>query len=292
MKKVFTLLSVIGIFSLITFTGCEDTLGTGDKINKDEFGKLLLTITDSPFPVDMIDSAMVTIVKVEIRDADLADVDSVYPYIVLMEDTSITFNLLELRNGVKAEMIETDLPEGNYDLVRLYVEKASLTVKDGNTYKLKVPSGASTGIKVFVEPVVQLRGGMLTELMLDFSLEKSFVLKGNLKSPIDIKGFNFKPVVHAVNMVTAGGITGMVSDTASNPVGYAEVWLEDDTVVATAFSDTLGFYGFAGVKAGTYDIFATAENFDTVSFMDLEVVAGNLVQQNFVLTPKDTATTE
>ena len=281
MKRVITLLSVIGFLVAVLLPGCEEALNNKKDETNSGIGKLVINITDAPFPVDMIDSAMVTIVKVEIRNADE---DSINPYLTIMEDTSITFNLIELRNGISAEMIETDIPEGNYDLIRLYVDNASLTVKDGETYSMKVPSGAQTGIKVFIKPALTISGGTISELLLDFSLEKSFVLKGNMNTPAGIKGFNFKPTIHAVNNVTAGAIVGMVSDTSGMMVGGAEVWLEQDTVFATAYADTLGKYGFIGIPAGTYDIFSTGVGYDTVGFMDLEVVAGAMIQQNFVLT--------
>jgi hypothetical protein len=289
MKRAIKLLSVLGIVAAIVLAACEKISSTGDPsdIDRSGPGTLILNITDDPFPVDMIDSAIVTIVKVEIRNMD---VDTAYPFFTVMEDTSLTFNLLELRNGVTAQMIETEIPAGNYDLIRLYVDRASLTVKDGDTYKLKVPSGSSTGIKVFLDPAVSISGGTITELLLDFSLEKSFILKGNMNSPAGIKGFNFKPVIRAVNQVTAGMVNGMVSDTSGMMVAGAEVWIEQDSLVATAYTDTLGYYGFAGIPAGIYDMYATGEDYDTASAMGIEVVAGAMIQEDFVLTMQnDTA---
>jgi len=286
MKKFLAFLPAFGLLAAMMLPGCEEVLNNnpGNDINEGT-GKLIIKLTDAPFPVDMIDSAMITIVKVDIRDEDLAEEDSIYPYITLMEDTSITYNLLELRNGVTAGLIDADIPAGNYDLVRVYVDEASLSVRDGDTYKMKVPSGSQTGIKVYIEPSVHVSGTVITELLLDFSLEQSFVLKGNYKTPAGIKGFNFKPVVRAVNNTTTGMIAGMVADTSEMPVNYAAVWIEQDSVIAITASDSTGYYGLIGVPAGMYNIYATAENHDTVSVMDIEVFAGNLLEQNFVLTP-------
>lgn len=110
------------------------------------------------------------------------------------QDTQ-AFNLLELRNGVTAPLGEVEVPEGTYEQIRLIVaEDASVVMKDGTTYDLKVPSGTETGIKV-------LTGGMkvdsetLTSITLDFAVDESFVVKGNPNSPAGIKGFNFKPVI-------------------------------------------------------------------------------------------------
>ena len=66
----------------------------------------------------------------------------------------------------------------------------------------------------------------------------------------------------------------------------AAVWVEQDSVVSTTFTDTSGFYAIIGVPAGNYSVFTTKADHDTVSALGLEVVAGNETQQNFELTPK------
>jgi hypothetical protein len=167
----------------------------------------------------------------------------------------------------------------------LYVDQAGIKVKDGETYNLKVPSGAQTGIKVFISPYLKVEGGLTSELLLDFNLEKSFVLKGNMDTPAGIKGFNFKPVIRAVNISTAGRIEGIVTDTSNVQLENAHVWIEQDSVVASAFTDSLGYYAIIGIPAGIYSLYATGESFDTVAYHGIEVVAANLTIQNFILTP-------
>ncbi len=232
--------------------------------------------------MDTIESANVVINKVEVRMMDSMDE---YPFLTLMEDT-VEFNLLDLRNGVTAELLNVEVPAGTYDLIRLYVVEASLKIKGGETYTVKVPSGAQTGIKVFLEPGIRVAGGLSEDILLDFSLEKSFVMKGNMYTPAGIKGFNFKPVIRAANLSTSGSLMGMVSDTSDAAVKNASVWIEKDTVVATTMTDTLGYYGIIGIPEGFYSVYATAENHDTVSFDDVEIVAGNKTLLDFVLTPK------
>ncbi|MEA1898356.1 MAG: DUF4382 domain-containing protein [Bacteroidota bacterium] len=247
----------------------------------DGYGTLKLSITDAPFPVEFIEEAIVTITKIEIRQMDESEG---YPFITVFDDT-VDINLIELRNGVQAELSEVEIPAGNYDLIRLYVDKASISIKDFETYDLKVPSGAQTGIKIFLDPHIRVAGG-LTEILLDFNLDKSFVLKGNINTPAGIKGFNFKPVIRAVNNSTAGSVQGVVSDTSEVLLANAEVWIEADTVVATAYSDTTGFYAMLGIPEGVYSLYATKENYDTIMYSDVEVVAANYTVKDFILTPK------
>ena len=61
-----------------------------------ETGSLTVTMTDSPFPSNLVDSANVTINKIEIRRINNDDSE----FLTLSEDT-IKLNLLDLQNGVK-----------------------------------------------------------------------------------------------------------------------------------------------------------------------------------------------
>jgi hypothetical protein len=87
-------------------------------------------------------------------------------------------------------------------------------------------------------------------------------------------------------MSTAGRIEGMVTDTLKVKIEEPTVWIQQDTIVATVIGDNLGYYALLGVPAGTYSIFAAKENYDTVSYSGLKVVAGNKTIQNFELTQK------
>lgn len=276
MKNLLKALFLLSFVALIIHS-CE----TADTEN---YGTLRMDITDAPFPIDIIDSANVTIVKAEARHKiDTSDAE----FIVLSEDT-LTFNLLDLRNGVTATMSEVEVPAGEYDLVRLYVDEASLTIKEGETYKVKVPSGSQTGIKVFIDPPVEVTGGLTSELLLDFDLEKSFVLKGNMNTPAGIKGFNFKPVVRAVNNSEAGSLRGTVSDTTGLLLENAAVRVYQDTLVASAITDSVGFYAISGLPAGTYDAEASLENYDTLLIEGIEITAANAEEVIFELTMSET----
>jgi len=284
MKKVKLLLGIITVLGILFSTGCQDMDN-----NNDKKGNLVIKITDAPFPIDMIDAATVYITKVEIRKKSEGE-ELGYPYITLVEELEepLEFNLLDLRNGISADLVDMEIDAGNYDLIRLYVDEASLAVSGGETYNLKVPSGTQTGIKIFMEPDLHVAGGLTTDVLLDFDLERSFILKGNMNSPAGIKGFNFKPVIRAVNNTTAGTVEGMVmnSDTAlENAYVLMEQVVEQDTFeITSAFTDEEGYYAMPGIPAGLYTLSATLEGFDTVTFGGVELVEGNLTVQNFILT--------
>jgi hypothetical protein len=276
MKKILSLL-LTAVFILLVY-GCNKTpdVNTG-------MGKLSIKITDDPFDIEMVESATVTINKVEVRKAGDNEGN---PFMVLSEDT-VTFDLIDLRNGVMANLLDIEVPAGDYDLIRLYVTEASLTVKDyPNTFNVKVPSGKQTGIKIFIEPNLRVSGGLTTELLLDFDLSNSFVIRGNMKHPGSMNGFIFKPVIRASNLTTAGRIEGLVTDTAKVKVKSAKVWIAQDTTFATTIADTMGFYRLVGIPAGSYSLYAHKEGYDTVKYTGIEVLAGNRTLKNIILIKK------
>ena len=269
MKKSFPV--VFAAAFLLLLAGCT-------KIANNEPGRMAVKITDDPFDINRVESATVTITKVEARKAGAAEGESPF---VLLSDQPVTLDLIDLRNGVVEDLVNLEVPKGEYDLVRLYIDEASLTLKDQTTYTVKVPSGSQTGIKIFISPAIKVEGGLTAELLLDFDLSKSFVMRGKPEN-----GFIFKPVIRAVNNSTAGRIEGMVKDTAKVKIVNAKVWVARDTVVATAFTDTLGYYGFIGLPAGTYSIFANKEGYDTVSYSGIQVLEANNTVQDFILPKK------
>jgi hypothetical protein len=277
--------AVVTIFAVAS---CEDNMND-DLAPGADTGKLTVKMTDAPLNIDLVEEANVTISKIEARQVieDEAEADTTNPFITLYNQTE-TYNLLELRNGVTETLVDMEIPTGDYDLIRLYVDEASLTLTNGQTYDVKVPSGDQTGIKVFIDPEVQVEGGLTSELLLDFDVSKSFVMKGNLNTPAGVNGFNFKPVIRAVNQTTAGRIAGMVTDTADTAINEAAVWIEQDSVITTTYSDTTGSYAILGVKEGTYDVYAAKEGYDTLKVSGLEVTAGNQTTQNLELMPQDT----
>ena len=259
---------------LIIMAGCSKT--------NDGQGRLTINITDGPFPLNSIESATVEINKVEIRKTG-DGVSDERPFIVIWEGTKV-FNLLELRNGVVEKLADLEIPAGEYDLIRLYVEEAGLKVKDGDQFSVTVPSGKQTGIKIFIDPGLVVEGGLSAELLLDFDLTGSFILQGNMHSPAGIKGFHFKPVIRAVNNSTAGRIEGTVKEKDAGPLKDARVYLdmEDDTL--KAFTDENGRYAFIGIAPGLYPVSAVQTDYDSLVVEDVKVISGNRTIQNFELT--------
>lgn len=276
MKKLtYGMMFLLGI---ILFTTCQNDSST-DPVSGEQ-GTLLIKITDAPFPLSMVEEANVTINNIEIRRAQEYDE---FPFITVFDDLT-TINLIHLRNEITEDLAEIAIPVGDYNLVRLYIAEASIVLTDGREFQLKVPSGAETGIKIFVDPAINVESGLTSELLLDFDLSQSFVVQGNPFTPAGIQGFIFKPVIRAVNITKAGRIVGTVTDTEAAAVAEAHVWVEQDSIVSSTFADSLGVYGLIGLPAGHYSAYATQTGYDTVAVSDVNVVAGNRTVVDFELT--------
>ena len=113
MRKTLILTASLLSVVILAITGCQKT-------DKDGTGRLLVHITDAPFPIDLIDEANVTVTKVEVRNDGESDENS---FITIYEGSK-DFNLLELRNGEMEELVDVEIPVGSYNLIRIYVEKA------------------------------------------------------------------------------------------------------------------------------------------------------------------------
>ncbi|UCH10678.1 MAG: DUF4382 domain-containing protein [Fidelibacterota bacterium] len=269
-----TLTIMLSLVLALGFSACEST--TDD----DDTGTLSVTMTDAPFPTDLVAEANVTITELEAREKDVEDTHS--PFLTLSDSTQ-TFNLLDLRNGVTTSLANLDVPVGTYDMFRLYVSAGEIILKDGTTYNLTVPSGAQTGIQLLVSPAIEVVGGLTADLLLDFDVEKSFVPKG---PRTDLTGFNFKPVIRAVNASVVGSLAGRVTDALDVGLGDARVWVSQDTVFSTTYTDTTtGEYTILGLDPGSYTASATLEGYDTLS-VEIEIVVGNETTRDFELTPQ------
>jgi len=156
-------------------------------------GTLSIGLTDNPGDYDHV---FVTIKEVQVKQG-LDDEESGWlpPFPV-----DQTFDLLELQNGVIADLVLTELEAGEYNQIRLILDSepiaphhfAHYVVIQGaekedyiigqeqgefyTTEELKVPSGLQTGIKIVQGFTIGASG--YTEVILDFDAKKSIVQAG------------------------------------------------------------------------------------------------------------------
>ena len=260
-------------------------------------GHVAFLLTDAPFPTDMVAEANVTIDKIEIRmvaDSDSTENDST-TFITVSEEM-MEFNLLDLRNGVTAELTEAELDTGTYDLIRMHVVDANVVLndEDSTTYDLKIPSGSSSGLKIKIMEGLTVADGGNSTVLLDFDVSKSFVVQGNAKSKKGIKGFIFKPVIRAVVQEDFTGIiNGYVSVGDSVAVGNATVeFYQMDSLITSALTDTTGYYAAIGLPTADYDIKCIAEGYEEFETSGIVVIANDTTSVDILLTPVEVAAEE
>ena len=284
--KIF--FSFLMAFALLIMS-CSDGEGSG---NAEGTGTLSVQLTDAPFPYELMAEANVTVYKVDARLVDSDDNssddsnDDSSPFITLMEE-EIDVNLLELTNGLTQELAEINVPAGSYDLIRVYVKGVNVVLTDGTVYELQVPSGDASGIKVFVDPAITVVGGLSSDLLLDFDVSQSFVAKGNINTLAGVNGFNFKPVIKASNLSTAGTLSGNISTVAEEtPVALEGAQISifaADTLNTTSFSDVDGNYAILGLEAGMYEVVAELKGYLASDTLDVQIDAANITTQDFEL---------
>jgi len=273
MKKLLVLPgAILGLF-LLLMVSCQET---------EQTGRIIVSVSDEPVPLHLIEGANVTITKVELRSASSdEDGDDESPFIVVFEGEHPA-NLTELRNGITEELASLEIPADAYDLVRVHVKDADISLEGYKTFQVNVPSGAQTGVKVFIKPGIILGGGETVEVLLDFSIERSFVPLGDWTDPDNIKGFNFKPVIRAANKSEAGMIKGFVF-AGEEPLGQAKVFFEMDGEPVSTLTEDDGSYAILGIPAGIYQITAEKEGYLTPTPSDVEVLSGRVTEKDFVL---------
>lgn len=262
------IISIVAI-SIVAFTACQEEYVI-EKIPTTKSGNLIIRLTDAPFPTDLVAEANVTINKIEIHKMDD---EQGPPYIVLSEEEQ-SFNLLDLTNGVTAILADTAVESGFYKEIRLQVLEANVLLKDSTLFDLKVPSGAQSGLKVKINPSIEVDSTVDAELLLDFDVSKSFVVQGNPNTPAGIKGFNFNPVVKATIATATGKLKGTVTNADDNAIEGAQISvITADTVYTTSFTKENGKYVILGIDDGVYEVEFAKDGYISTTIDDVEITA-------------------
>lgn len=159
------------------------------------------------------------------------------------------YDLLELTGGVSAMLVETVLPAGQLNQIRLILGENNSVVSGGDTLSLKTPSAQQSGLKINVNE--ELKPGLLYEFILDFNVDKSIVDSGKGQ------GLILKPVIRATLAAESGAISGSVIPAEVQSLVTATA---DSTEVA-AYSDMeTGAFLLYGVPSGTYTVTITPDS--------------------------------
>lgn len=177
-------------------------------------GTLKVSLTDAP--ACGYDNVWVTVTKVRVHRSDTAgDGDSGWSEVVVDPASGgRRIDLLELQNGVLADLGQTALPAGRYSQVRLVladnVDKpgANQLVLSGTRKQvsLDTPSAQQSGLKL--KHGFDIEADTEADLVLDFDACRSIVKAGNSGK------YNLKPVIAAIPVLT-GTVVGAVDPEAA-----------------------------------------------------------------------------
>ena len=262
-------------------------------------GTLQVDLTDAS--TDAYQAIYVTINEVQVHPSGANEGESSWQTIANPEKT---YNLLELVNGVRANLAITELASGSYSQLRLILGKtatvdnnilgnphpyANYLIDDSdNEIELKVPSGLQTGIKIVGGFSIETSGS--TELTLDFNATKSIVLPGNNGKWL------LKPTIKVLETTENSSVTGIVDDGITGQEGVlvsaqtyslAATDIKDVVTVETAsVTDVYGSY-ILFLPPGTYNIVAENELFAPAC---TEVVATDFMQYDAHFTLEELTT--
>jgi hypothetical protein len=230
---------------------------------------VVVEATDKPFAYDLVTKAIVRVDRIEIAPAGEDD-DG---FVTLYDGQPIEVDLLDLTNGATEILVRTDVEVGDYDELRLRVTSAHLELIDGDVFStelgnMHLTSTATSGLKVKIDPPLDVVGDVSRTLLLDFDLTKSFHAVP-AKDPLNANSYKLMPVVHAKNRSVTGEIRGVVlQDDGTGTlvaVDAATVYLmppgEPDPAFSAAATMTSadGSYALIGVDDGLWDVLAVKD---------------------------------
>lgn len=291
--------------TMIYFASCN--LDNND-LAPEGTGRVVVSITDAPFPVGLVDKVLVTVDTVELRkeggnctgkngepigkirpskgkgfDYSRFRCDSGY---VVISTGEKEFDLLQLQNGVTEILADAQVPVGTYDIIRMELVKAVIYM-DEYTFTINIPESANNGLRIRLDTVLVVDGSTTAGVLVDLDLSRSFVTMGNHKAKGGILGFIFNPMIRAVNQHRAGSIHGRVMEDKNTPVAGALITvMSGDKTVSTAITGEKGLYRIIGLPVGTYQVSASKEGYNTKTSDDIKIYIKRDFRQDFLLSKK------
>ena len=177
----------ISVFCITFFLiGCSST--------DDNYGIVSLRVIDSSYSglaKELIyDKGDYSIINISIIRIELTGDDTV----IVFEDYGtdpLLINLLDLGSAGTLLISDAEIPLGNYNKIRMIldapeeqkqapVNPGSFLTLDGDTteYAIFIPSGTQTGLKINLQPQLELIDGSSFEIVFDFNSENTITKTG------------------------------------------------------------------------------------------------------------------
>ncbi len=244
MKKMIKTIFMLAVVATL-FTSCskDSDIPAGK-------GEVKTSITDGPFPFNIVKEANIDVTKIEVKTTS-------GEYVVLY-DGSVTYNLVGLTNGITADVKTTNIDPGTYTEARITTTSASISFEGGNSF---TASANGDPYVVQIEPALVVEDGESTEILIDIDLGKSFSFFGFggfqmpdwFNSPFLVNSCTYHPHIRVCNFGKTGKITGNVT---LNNTEYenANVYFTINGETVSTHTKADGSFTFIGVTEGNYTV--------------------------------------
>jgi len=297
-KLIYVLLSFVLFLSFSCSNSSSITNTNPTAISK---GNITLKLTDAtPMHFDQFVAINITIDSIELGNA--ADSSS----FVTILDQPTTYNMLDLVNGNTDLLANIDIPEGQYDTLRIYISSTEVILKDGTTFSHQIDQSFSIGLGSFMggnmqfdsnngsiditlDHNIDIKAGDLNEFLMDLDVNHSFSLDGVSFDNMGMGGitgffmhitdFSFNPTFRFVDLNQTGTILGTVHSDQGDIANVTITLKQGANVYTTTHTNVAGHYQFIGIPDGTYEMEAEIEGY-TLSTTGNDANTGDIVMAN------------
>jgi len=233
MKKKCFLISIFGLAAL-SLTSCTSDNSSNSSNDKSSVGFYL---TDAPaqkgYKAVYIDVKSISYSTDSTNWTTLPIKEKIVEITQFANGKDSLLSNITLNAGEKVTQIRLVLGSNN-----------TITLSDGTTKDLIVPSGSTSGLKLNVQSIPTLTSGY--KVLIDFDAARSIVARGN-------GSYSLKPVIRSYISANTSYIEGYLSP-ANKAMRVFTVSSAGDTI--STVSDTLNYNHFrlSGLFSGTYKI--------------------------------------
>ncbi len=175
-------------------------------------------------------------------DDEESDNDDTGGWVTLEGSDVGVVNVLDYTDGQELTIYDSEFPAGYITQIRLVLGDENTVVIDGDSLKLKTPSGQQSGLKLKVNE--NLEAGLSYYLKLDFEAARS-IIKANEK-------YLLKPVIRVLTENNGGSIKGEISP--ENEIISIYVLNNGDTLGSTMTTLESASFLISGIESGTHSV--------------------------------------
>jgi protocatechuate 3,4-dioxygenase beta subunit len=235
------------------------------------------SMTDDPFPYEIMQSVNVTITSIAAGDSS--------DNFTVLTSTPQTVDFLPLRNGMTSDFGAFKLPEGQYTQIKIEISSVTIVLTDLRTFTI---TPATTTVIIPLTTSVSLAAGTNKPMLLDLSLSDSISLSGfDGQTAASITDVQFSASVKVKDQSVAGSLVGTVTGSDGMPMAGVQItaWAVDGnsqdqakrkrarSQSAISVTGADGTYKMIGLEAGSYTLLAAVKDFITQSVGSAEVSA-------------------